>query len=100
MREIKFRAWDKVCNEWLKDNWRLYLNGGVSIDEVWATKDIILMQYTGRTDKKGKEVYEGDIDKYDGKIRWSEIDLAFVTDIRLLSKVVEIEIIGNIYENP
>ena len=64
MREIKFRAWDKDCNFWAKDHWKLYLNGGVSIESTWATNNVELCQFTGLLDKNGKEIYEGDIVKY------------------------------------
>jgi len=65
MREIKFRAWDKVCecmvNPGSGKHFRLYLNGSMSIEDCWATQDVILMQFTGLKDKNGKEIYEGDI---------------------------------------
>lgn len=62
MREIKFRAWDTRRKEmeqcydlyWFEEN-RVHQNGDFNY---------ILMQYTGRKDKDGKEVYEGDIVNY------------------------------------
>lgn len=66
MREIKFRAWDKEKNI-------MYYNETPDKDAIfvdtlgaincWLNSNdtYLFMQYTGLKDKKGKEIYEGDI---------------------------------------
>lgn len=84
--------------------------------ENFPFEDVILMQSTGRFDKNGKEIFEGDIlkvrDKYedtDGSIEavsYSEAQASFITkDIeqniyRLCYTLMsEVEVIGNIYQD-
>lgn len=123
-REIKFRCWnveEKIMHDIAFPSW----NGAV---EVWENNvpqskvqylsqngpalHGILMQFTGRKDKNGKEIYEGDI----VRAKWGGIgsvvfdDGGFVsrwedgnTTYRLCESDIalrELEVIGNIYENP
>lgn len=67
MREFKFRAWDgkKMCRI---EQWNFRNPSGVGIrgsdgKGTYTEIKIPIMQYTGLTDKKGKEIYEGDICK-------------------------------------
>ena len=129
MREIKFRAWDKIDK-------KMYDNVGLSLIGVKVYKDpdhqppeeIILdrgrgcfelMQFTGLTDKNGREIYEGDIVKFMNeepnkmmfyRVEWNEKEARFSVVIehieygKYFGKIDEIlenlEVIGNIYENP
>ena len=61
MREIKFRAWDKILNQFLP-NVQNHIN-----DKDWAFGNMlrnperfVVEQFTGLKDKNGKEIYEGD----------------------------------------
>ena len=114
MREIKFRAWDKLLCEMFEIEWfsKTELTGSkVGILDMYrlAYSDIHLMQYTGLSDKNGVEIYEWDI------LRWvhSNNEVSFYNNkFVILSEVGGIkiklhdkgyfedsEVIGNIYEN-
>lgn len=120
MREIKFRAWDKktkimidlVKMTPLSVDSKLLPGVFLPFEDNWE-----LMQYTGLKDKNGKEIYEGDTvrlgegskgyETRPGKaaiIYRSAQYFAQHTDggwFRMGSMNPEnIEVIGNIYENP
>jgi uncharacterized phage protein (TIGR01671 family) len=64
-REIKFRAWD------LNDKVMRYSSDFGSWQRlcVWSEENASeLMQYTGLKDKKGTEIYEGDIVFFEGVV--------------------------------
>ncbi len=128
MKTLKFRVWDKSLNRFLplEDSYGkvvsplLDISGrlwnwasqhwGIDNELVKNQDNYIIQQFTGLLDKNGKEIYEGDIIKIKTYsvgyvsyleesacyiLRWSHP--AYRLDLHLLD---ELEIIGNIYENP
>jgi uncharacterized phage protein (TIGR01671 family) len=113
MREIKFRAWDKI----LKRMWYLGLMNREGID----TSVCEVMQYVGIDDENRKEIYEGDIVQYDTEDGIVTAQIVFKIDDNedahisgFYTEFIRIEdypedlsdmpvyftVIGNIYENP
>ena len=128
MREYKFRCWDTENKEMLKvqelDFEDTFYGGRLSIrtdkyNDYFDMEDMVLMQYTGLKDKNGNEIYEGDIVfikgetkllDITGKVEYSNILAQFiitntgsiVNEAEPLGDYEEedIEIIGNVYDNP
>lgn len=111
MREIKFRAWDGNIGL-MHDDISMFVD--YSYNGVVPRNGVVLMQFTGLTDKNGIEIYEGDIvhttaefDYHDhSKNRAVEFTKGqFILNGSQLSLAGELsqydcEAIGNIYENP
>ncbi|MCD6434532.1 MAG: hypothetical protein J7L14_02890 [Candidatus Diapherotrites archaeon] len=110
MKEIKFRAFDtknKVMMDWEDIKY---------IDLNTLQRSNILMGYIGLKDKKGKEIYDGDIVHVEAVaygrnmnavviwknggfiLKWEDEYESYIQD--WAKELAESEVIGNIYENP
>ncbi len=120
MRDIKFRIWDGVKNEWLassnKDALPYYgfaLVGEVMTVQsppIWSLDEgNIVEQFTGLKDINGREIYEGDIliDDTGEPIEYWVVKFSngvFIGECagvaESLFELANLEVVGNIHENP
>jgi uncharacterized phage protein (TIGR01671 family) len=117
-RDIRYRVWIKDDQKmsfvdeliWSEDGETRWVKVG---DRLFDPTRVELMEYTGKRDKNGDLVFEGDkLKNFDGRIcavtwfghggRWdttglNQVGQPFGFDV--LAGTHEIEIVGNIYEN-
>ena len=120
----KFRAWNKttsklhVVNGIYCDNKKIHYIDDNRVRFV-GFDNVIIMQSTGLFDKSGKEIYEGDVVQFEdcyeasdflyintGIIEWCQGGFhitnrhSVTMEDLLCEESLDVEIIGNIYENP
>ena len=133
MREIKFRAWIKEDKKMINPRALYFFDKQLTCDyqeevfryinKPFSLEDCVLMQYTGIKDKKGREIYEGDIVKKGNLTGIAEFNtedmgscgccwpefygVGFVIRVEGSKEyffgameIDECEVVGNIYENP
>lgn len=113
MREFKFRLWDDNAKRWVSRGESVEMAFSQLFPEsLKAEANFYLEQYTGFKDKKGQEIYEGDIVRWFGfylEVVWSQDEAKFDLtnkDFRVgaiifdKNTVQHIRVEGNIHENP
>ena len=75
MREIKFRAWNKVGKYYVNNVQDAYDGAGPngpfdSFGDALDYDNYVVEQFTGLYDKNGREIYEGDISSDGWRIEW------------------------------
>lgn len=129
MREIKFRAWDKVNKKMCSSigTGRTTYGGNLCLEITKCRPDVDsldnkatapfnyeLMQFTGVTDRNGVEVWEGDIIGYKDEVAlreiawdnrrggWNAYDKEgnCFDGISWITVTTNRQVLGNIYENP
>ena len=116
MRELKFRAWYKLEKKMIyniQNEFEERIELGMDcFSDYLNNDDFIVNQFTGRTDKEGKEIYEDDILLIIGqgyfRVTWDRDNCKFyllpledyLDEMPLdRSWEVDYEVEGNIYEN-
>jgi uncharacterized phage protein (TIGR01671 family) len=124
MREIKFRAWDGkqmrvVRLERIRqayDGDLSFTDGEIDHGEYHDLDHFPLMQFTGRQDSKGRDIYEGDIvvgkwktpfmddlEVKPSRVAWNDFGPGWMVHGyagESFTRFRDLEVVGNIHETP
>lgn len=124
MREILFRGKFTASGMWIIGDLRQYPSGAKAIkgnymSHIMEVDPDTIGEYTGRTDKNGKKIFEGDIVRFSlitgrslvpqglRQVTFSAgsfmIEDPYSGDDETISRIaasVELEVVGNVHDNP
>ena len=111
MRIIKFRAWSESIHIFYETNETMSMLHSIAIKEE-SFDSVVFEQFTGLLDRNGKEIFEGDILRFNVVSDYyqpAKTDQTGVVEFKYGSYSFgswcsiwchELKIIGNIHENP